>query len=382
MTMTLSAIQGWGAEVQSAMTSAATGLESAALTGSFARVLAQVANVLAEGPGATTSSTGADGDGTATALGETLGGPVSGGDVVAEAQKFLGTPYVWGGESPTGFDCSGLVQYVYGQLGISVPRTSEEQALAGTPVASLADATPGDLVFFAGSDGTATSPGHVGIYIGGGMMIDAPHTGTEVQVQPVSDAGTVVAIRQIVPTAASSGLMGAGLSSFGLSSLRSSSLGLSSSGLSALGLTDGDLDTLSGAASAVTSTTAVPPDLASLFVQAAGKYGVPVSVLTAVARRESNFDTAAVSTAGAEGLMQLMPETAAGLGVTPFTARQAIDGAAQLLSGYLDRFGSVPLALAAYNAGSGAVEEFGGVPPYAQTQGYVADIMATLEANQ
>ena len=63
-----------------------------------------------------------------------------------------------GGTSPSGFDCSGLVQYVYGQLGVSLPRTSEEQAEVGTPVASLAAAQPGDLLFFAGSDGTASSP--------------------------------------------------------------------------------------------------------------------------------------------------------------------------------------------------------------------------------
>ncbi len=85
------------------------------------------------------------------------------------------------------------------RLGVQLPRTSEEQATVGTPVDSLADAQPGDLVFFAGSDGSASSPGHVGIYIGNGEMIDAPHTGTSVQVQAVSSAGPVVAIRQVLP---------------------------------------------------------------------------------------------------------------------------------------------------------------------------------------
>src|SRR5437868_11636941 len=64
------------------------------------------------------------------------------------AQRFLGVPYVWGGESPSGFDCSGLVQYVYGQLGVSLPRVAADQARVGQPVASLADARPGDLLAF------------------------------------------------------------------------------------------------------------------------------------------------------------------------------------------------------------------------------------------
>lgn len=259
-------------------------------------------------------------------------GAPSGSQVVSEAARFLGVPYQWGGTSPsTGFDCSGLVQYVYRQLGISLPRTSEEQALVGTRVASLATARPGDLVFFPGSDGTAAAPGHVGIYVGNGMMIDAPYTGTDVQIQPVSSAGTPVAIRRIVATHAPPA-----------------------------------------------GGSAVPSALAPLFSQAAATYGVPAALLTAVARHESGFNTSAVSTAGAEGLMQIMPATAAGLGVTPFTPRQAIDGAAQILAGDLGRFRSVPLALAAYNAGAGAVEAYGGVPPYAQTQSYVADIMRTL----
>ena len=99
----------------------------------------------------------------------------TGQDVVADAQKYLGVPYLWGGTDPAqGLDCSGLVQDVYSDVGISLPRTSQEQATVGTPVSSLAEAQPGDLVFFPGSDGTASAPGHVGIYIGNGEMIDAP----------------------------------------------------------------------------------------------------------------------------------------------------------------------------------------------------------------
>ncbi|HUZ42010.1 MAG TPA: NlpC/P60 family protein [Acidimicrobiales bacterium] len=132
-------------------------------------------------------------------------GGITGGDVVHVATQYEGTPYLWGGTSPRGFDCSGFAQYVYAQLGVSLPRTSEEQAMIGTPVSSLSNAQPGDLLFFAGSDGTASSPGHVGIYMGNGEMIDAPYTGTTVQVQSLATAGPVVAIRRVL----ASGVAGA-----------------------------------------------------------------------------------------------------------------------------------------------------------------------------
>lgn len=134
---------------------------------------------------------------TTQAIASAVGG-VTGSDVVNTAAQFEGTPYVWGGSTPKGFDCSGLVQYVYGQLGINLPRTSQEQARVGTPVAALSSAQPGDLLYFAGSDGTISAPGHVGIYVGNGEMIDAPYTGTRVQMESISSAGSVVAIRRIL----------------------------------------------------------------------------------------------------------------------------------------------------------------------------------------
>lgn len=266
--------------------------------------------------------------------------PSDGASIVADANTYLGVPYVWGGTDPsTGLDCSGLVQRVFADLGTSVPRTSQEQATIGTPVASIADAQPGDLVFYAGSDGTASAPGHVGIYIGNGQMIDAPHTGADVRVDPV---GTPVAIRRVA-------LQPAG-------AVASSSLSTAGAGRPA------DL-----AISAYTSD----------FVTSGAAHGVPANLLAAVAKAESGLNPNATSPAGAEGLMQLMPGTAAGLGVNPWDPASAIDGAARLLSSDYQRFGSWSLALAAYNAGAGAVASYGGIPPYPETENYVTKVLAT-----
>jgi soluble lytic murein transglycosylase-like protein len=109
---------------------------------------------------------------------------------------------------------------------------------------------------------------------------------------------------------------------------------------------------------------------------AATKYGVDPALLRALIRQESNFDAGAVSPAGARGLTQLMPGTAAALGVDPSVPAQAIEGGAKYLRQQLDRFGDDPSkALAAYNAGPGAVQRFGGVPPYAETQNYVRKVL-------
>ena len=102
-------------------------------------------------------------------------------EAAAIALQYLGVRYVWGGSTPAGFDCSGLVMYVYAQLGIQLPHYAADQYLSGTPV-SRGNLQPGDLVFF---DGLS----HVGIYIGNGQMVHAPHTGDVVRISNLSDFG-------------------------------------------------------------------------------------------------------------------------------------------------------------------------------------------------
>lgn len=383
----------------------------------------------------------------------------TGADVLETGKKYLGIPYVWGGTTTSGLDCSGLVQLTFKDLGIDLPRVSRDQAKVGEPVASIEEARPGDLIAF------GSPVNHIAIYAGDGKILEAPQAGQDVHIGPIHR--TPVAIRRVVPpgdgtaavaagnpvAGADSGTVGVGgsTSTGAVSSAISASSATSSAAIGATGVngvvapgmasenlmgippslmvkfTEAQLAAvpraipvaaLSGAAinpsdgaaavSAVSGAEAsgtadagatgpvagvgaagltaqqitdaglssAVAAFAEQFAAAEGTFNLPAGVLAAVAQAESGGRADAVSPAGAQGLMQIMPATAAALGVNdPFDPAQAITGAAKYLSDNLRAFdGSLTKALAAYNAGPGAVRKYGGVPPYAETQNYVRSI--------
>lgn len=323
MNDSLAAVQSRVVELQALLgfTVAAPKTSNASRTAGFSSLLAEAM----AGTSATAAATGGAGATSTVDLGAAA---------VAKATEYSGVPYLWGGEDPkTGVDCSGLVQTVYGQLGIDLPRVAADQSRAGTRVASLDQARPGDLVFFG-------SPAHhVGIYVGDDRMIDAPRTGKTVGVHRLW--GTPSSIRRVVPEVASAAPSTAGSSTAGLTG-----------------------------------------PYAELFAAAGARYGVDPALLSAVAKAESGYNPRAVSQTGAQGLMQLMPGTARSLGVAnAYDPAQAVDGAARMLSELITSFGGrVDLALAGYNAGPGAVRTYGGIPPYSETQNYVRRVTQYREA--
>jgi cell wall-associated NlpC family hydrolase len=124
---------------------------------------------------------------------------------VEAAESALGTPYHYGGSctdphgtNPVGWcDCSSLAQMAWRAAGVNLPRTTYQQVDAGTPVASISELQPGDLIFIPGSDGTPSNPGHVGMYVGNGWLINAPYTGQDVQFALVSTwQSQIVALRR------------------------------------------------------------------------------------------------------------------------------------------------------------------------------------------
>jgi cell wall-associated NlpC family hydrolase len=123
----------------------------------------------------TTSSSDSASTSSSSTASSSIPASANGSTIVSIASRYIGVPYVSGGSSPSGFDCSGFTQYVYAQVGISLPRSSADQRYAGT-VVSAADAQPGDLIW---------TPGHISIYAGDGMQIDAPRPGKTIQFRSI-----------------------------------------------------------------------------------------------------------------------------------------------------------------------------------------------------
>ena len=268
----------------------------------------------------------------------------TGEQAVESAKKYLGVPYVWGGTDPNvGMDCSAFTQRAYKDLGIDIPRSSYAQANVGTPVASINDAKPGDLLIYGNGE-------HVTMYIGNGQVIHAPSTGNKIRIQNVWTEG-LTGIRRVIPDKPVS----------------------STSSASRTG-------SVSGASATVADPVNPSVPYADLFNAAGAKYGVPPRLLAAMCKTESNFNPKAGSGAGAQGLMQFMPATAKSYGIDPWDPAQAIDGAARYMKNSLGMFpGRTDLAVASYNAGAGAVQKAGNnVPPIAETQNYVRLVLQRI----
>ena len=289
--------------------------------------------------------------GLAGVAGSAAAGSPAGEAVVAAAAEHLGVPYLWGGTDPEkGFDCSGLIQHAYRDIGVEMPKWSRHQAKMGVEVPSIDEALPGDVISF-GDPVT-----HVALYAGDGNMLHAPKAGEVVKIEPIDRP--IASIRRIVAPGGPVAPVG---------------------GRPAVGATVGALPGAAVTAGAVPAAPHSPGQAERqyqpLFESAGARWGVDPALLAAVAKTESAFDPRAVSSAGAQGLMQFMPATAAEMGVDPWDPASAIDGAARYLRTSLDQFGSADLAIASYNAGRGAVSRHGGIPPFRETQDYVRKVL-------
>ena len=314
-------------------------------------VLGRNAGINSAGPGSLGWAGGfgssLNGLGTTTAVGSSFGGGAAGGygtapstaaaAVISSSMAELGVPYLWGGTSSAGWDCSGLVQHAYRKAGVEMPRVSRDQARMGVEVPGLNMAKPGDLIAF------GSPVDHIGIYLGDGKMIHAPKRGDVVKVSGISRP--IATIRRVIaPGAQSVAAPPAG--------------------------TSGPIGSPGSP-----GPVGAPTEYQHLFQRAGAAHGVDAGLLAAVAKVESGFNPSAVSPAGARGLMQFMPATAAQFGVDPMDPASAIDGAARYLRQLRDELGSVELALAGYNAGPGNVRKYGGIPPFTETQQYVNKVL-------
>lgn len=179
--------------IEAAKTSAAAGAANAT---AFDAALTAAGTTATSGVSAASALSAVSGAGAVSGASAVAVAPgtATGNDVAATAKKYIGVPYVWGGTNPaTGMDCSGFVQRVFKDLGVDVPRVVSDQMKVGTPVASLAEAKPGDLLVSFGGE-------HISIYLGNGKAIDAPVPGQTIQIRDAwEQQSNLTAIRRIVP---------------------------------------------------------------------------------------------------------------------------------------------------------------------------------------
>ncbi|HEY9854644.1 MAG TPA: NlpC/P60 family protein [Stenomitos sp.] len=346
---------------------------------------------------------------------------------VEEALRFKGQPYLWGGghggkmSGPGPVDCSGLVNQAAALAGIKGVNGTTSTFYGMSPKVDRQNLKPGDLVLF-DTEGKG-SHSHVGIYLGEGKFLHAPHTGDVVKISSLDDpyyASRFAGGRRIaegdvkidlsnLPTSGS----GPGMPAVG-SSGRLPTTGRTDPAFAAHPPTGGpnhvNTEGLSGTKYSAGPISGADPSFnrdqlyavlgalgidASWMKEMADKYGVPLEVVERMIWQESvkaakakagpNASPEQIakiakeigSSAGARGMFQLMPDTARGLGVGDVTdPKQNIEGGMKYLKQNLDMFnGDVLKAVAAYNAGPGNVQKYGGVPPFEETQGYVRNIL-------
>ena len=182
------------ADIQSGRTAAS----SSASAAGAASGATDFASALAAAQG----TAGISGVGNSSAVTAANPNGATGNDVAADAKKYLGVPYVWGGTDPsTGFDCSGLVQHVFKDLGVSVPRLVRDQMNAGQTIPSLAQAKPGDLLVMNGVE-------HIGIYLGNNQYLHAPEPGQKVSIADIPAGAKFDRIVRVVPATSDTSSVG------------------------------------------------------------------------------------------------------------------------------------------------------------------------------
>lgn len=292
---------------------------------------------------------------------------------VSGGESITPTGEVGGGESIPAFVAAERVQQL--QALIAQVESPSANTSGSTFASALSAAQAGSATDVA--DTTAGSQPTVGSYPGAGLSIAQPAAGlsvgqyTALPMEQYPGSLSAAQYATDLPTTQSS------LAATGAGGVDTAAAdGAAPNGTSDIDLstTPGDTETGSDGGSAY-----VP-----LIEQAAARYGLDPAVLYGLIQQESDFDPSASSSASALGLTQLMPSTAASLGVTePLNPVQSIEGGARFLSQLLHQFGgNTSDALAAYNAGPGAVQQYGGVPPYPETQQYVAKVLSYAAAYQ